>query len=272
MMAVFFVTICFIQIPQSADAQQEPVYQLVDSTGALIGVVWSDLNGPIVEDDSVRVFVGMNAFKYPLSEPVNWFENHVFKGNSCEIPWFTSYRYESSYIARLNHGRWFVAGKEISTPKDEMTSNGWSAWRYTGENQPQTCFSSSSSYFAEGYEGYVVSRVKSLVEVTAKPNPSSIVWPLKVVRDSEINGPLFFNLNTFSCINNLASIHFSSSEPFQKVDVLAKSLNGKTIRKWKNQPTGARGAGAVNFGKCGKSMSNHKFSLIYKGKVVATLP
>jgi hypothetical protein len=266
-------------------APKKPAYQLVDANGVLIGVIVADeKTGPVIHNNRVTVLAGGNAIEWKLTDSGDD-GNITYKGVNCIEPWFL--RNQEVYIYRWMNSMWIKSGDEFKIPSDMSTRSG----DYS-ELVDETSSDGSSVRYCVGPStsrgGNIQSsdrawNIKKL-ETSVLPSRASLTWPLRVVPDKEVNGPLFFNVSYGITIygngrlktnEERGSFCFSASEPYLFFDVIAKNSKGKTVKTWKNQRTGLWGNGCVSKyleNETIQSITKYKFALIYKGKVVAKLP
>ena len=264
-------------------APKKPAYQLVDANGVLIGVVVTDeKTGPVVLNDTVTVIAGSYPLRYHLNEPLggNYFDAY-FKGKDCKELWFRPNWINDEPF--WYSGQWYVPNEKIQIPDSEFLKGNWSfqdRMKLADGSSSIKCFP-AENFLGTSY-GYRLPEGQTFKQLIVYPNPSTLTWPLRVVPDKEVNGPLLFNTgfsstswSTYPTVKakSVGAFKFSASEPYMYFDVIAKNMKGKTVKTWKNQRTGLWGNGSVAMpGETPQSITKYKFSLIYKGKVVATLP
>ena len=286
--SVSVVSINLISSPRFVEAEwapKKPAYQLVDANGVLIGViVANEKTGPVINNNRVTVYAGGNAIEWKLTDSGDD-GNITYKGVKCIEPWFL--RNQEVYTYRWMNSMWIKSGDEFKIQSDmstrsgdyselvDETSSDGSGVRY--------CVGPSTSRGGNIQSSDRAWNIKKL-ETNVLPSRDSLTWPLRVVPDKEVNGPLFFNTSYGITIiangrlkanEERGSFCFSASEPYLFFDVIAKNSNGKTVKTWKNQRTGLWGHGCVSKyleNETIQSITKYKFSLIYKGKVVAKLP
>ena len=273
-------------------APKKPAYQLVDANGVLIGVVVADeKTGPVIRNNRVTVYAGGNALNWNLLESGEDLEDgsehlHViYKGVNCVEPWF--FLDQPNFNYRWGNSMWLKSGEDFKIPSDLSGRSGDFSQLIETVSQDGSDAKKCMGYSTNSGDIIRASEkawnIKKL-ETKVLPSRASLTWPLRVVPDKEVNGPLFFNTSYGITIygngrlnmnEERGSFCFSASEPYLFFDVIAKNSKGKTVKTWKNQRTGLWGHGCVSKyleNETIQSITKYKFSLIYKGKVVATLP
>jgi hypothetical protein len=276
----FIVSTNFIFSPTEARASwapKKPAYQLIDAKGVLIGVVLADeQKGPVIHDDTVTVYSGGKPLRYNLAEPIGGYTHGetYFKGTNCEEPWFRLQFPEGQNI--LLNKKWYTADATFEIKNEDLRPGGFSFQdRFTfqdGSRSVQCMDSTNGGITVVGLPRTAV----RLKEFKVVPDPATLTWPLKVVADKEVSGPLFFQVNFGGAGLNektVGGFYFSASEPYLFFDIVARNPTGKIIKTWRNQRTGLWGFGCVWMEKeTVFSISKYSFSLLYKGKIVAKLP
>lgn len=284
--SVSVVSINLIISPRFVEAEwapKKPAYQLVDAKGVLIGVVVTDeKTGPVVLNDTVTVIAGSYPLRYQLNEPLggNYFDAY-FKGKDCKELWFRPNWINDEPF--WYSGQWYVPNEKIQIPDSEFLKGNWSfqdRMKLADGSRSIKCMPAENFLGSSG--GYHVPEGQTFKQLIVYPNPSTLTWPLRVVPDKEVNGPLFFNTSygitsvsdaKLKTTKQAGSFSFSASEPYLYFDVVAKNSKGKVVKSWRNQRTGLWGTGSVWMNnETIQSITKYKFSLIYKGNVVATLP
>jgi hypothetical protein len=289
------VVINLISAPKFVEANwapKKPAYQLVDANGILIGVVVADeKTGPVIHNNRVTVFAGGNALNWNLLDGGNDLEdasehiNVIYRGANCVEPWF--YLNSQIFNYRWGNSMWLQSGDEFKIPSDMSTRSGDFSKLVEVISQDgrrvKECIGPTTNQASYVYPSDKAWNIKKL-ETNVLPSRASLTWPLRVVPDKEVNGPLFFNTSYGITIysngrlktnEERGSFCFSASEPYLYFDVIAKNSKGKTVKTWKNQRTGLWGHECVSKyleNETIQSITKYKFSLIYKGKVVAKLP
>lgn len=283
--AAIFLSAVFINLAsplielEAKEIKQPQAFQLVDANGVLVGVVSHCLDkAPRNRGDRVIVFAGGNQLEWNLHEN----SNDVilfYKGIDCVEPWFILNEPLDNY--RWVDSSWVKNGDKFNIPTAMSTSSGVVSTYHRGADSngvwSDKCLGPTTSGGRNIDTTDNAWNVKKL-DVPVTPNRANLAWPLRVVPDNEVNGPLFFNFSFASTSyspggKSFGVFWFSASEPYLVLDIIARDPKGKVVKTWKNQYTGTIGVGAVVLDKTSPtSITKYKFSLIYKGKVVATLP
>ncbi len=273
----FVVVINLISAPKFVQAEwapKKPAYQLVDAKGVLIGVVVADeKTGPVIYDNRVTVYAGGDALEWNLVDDGDDI-NIVYKGVDCVEPWF--FLNQPYFNYRWMNSMWIKSGDEFKIPSDMSTRSG-----DFSQFADKKCIGPSTSRGANIFTSDKAWTIKKIA-TNVWPNRTSLTWPLRVVPDKEVNGPLFFNSSygitgvsdaKLKTTKQVGSFYFSASEPYLYFDIVAKNSKEKVVKRWRNQRTGLWGTGSVRMdNETIQSITKYNFSLIYKGKVVATLP
>ena len=285
-LALAVATVNLISSPiaaEAARAPKRPVFQLIDAKGVLIGIVITntDTNTPYIYDDTVKVYFGGRQLEYNLSEPISG-NGTYFKGTKCEEPWFS---FGPAGDTKMLNKKWYETDGAFEITNEDLKAGEFSYQDrqiFSDGSRSDMCIDSTNGGFSVAELPRTAMHLK---EIKVIPDPANLTWPLRIVSDKEVNGPLFYGV-TFgeyeywivksrgvSTKYAPGAFYFSASEPYLSFDIVARNSKKKIIKTWRNQKTGFWGNGVVPMvNESVKSISKYKFSLIYKGKVVATLP
>jgi hypothetical protein len=272
------------QLVSAVDRNKNTSFLLIDSNNITIGVVKTNgSNQPLTENrNQATVITGGYSLTYFLDIPAGGKDSDeiIFKDTDCMTPWFNP-RWTgntATNIPSLISGKWYTAGPIPTIPSSGIASTSYSllSTSLNANNAHRSVCVPASDYYFDLLRNGRIERGREFRELAISPEPSSLTYPLRIVAFSKPITDLIFNISFGTCSPNgrpFGCIRFSANCPNLHVDVLAQSPGGKPIKTWKKQRIDNWGMGSVSMSnETPESMSRYKFTLIYKGKIVASLP